>query len=242
MYPEVLLIGKFYTVLQYFKFNIETAGNLLTLYNQLNKEPKTDGFYRLFSTRYSQYILQDFDYRKYHVFDENRGLIYRLSAGVIYPYGNAISIPFEKQFAAGGANSIRGWLPQTVGPGSYNQKDSGNYANYKGDIKIEGNLEYRSKLFWIMEGALFADAGNVWTIHSDSLRSGGQFKPNNFYKEIAVAVGTGLRFKWSFAIIRLDAGLKAYNPALDQSRRWIFKQKGLLLSDFSFNFALGYPF
>ncbi|HEX3006344.1 MAG TPA: BamA/TamA family outer membrane protein, partial [Bacteroidales bacterium] len=147
---------------------------------------------------------------------------------------------FEKLYYSGGANSIRGWQARTIGPGSYNDTIS-LYPNSTGDMKLEANIEYRFKLFWVLEGALFADAGNVWAIKNAEERPGSLFKLNNFYKDIAVGSGFGLRFDFKFFLFRTDLGLKMRDPAR-KTDKWIFSQKHLLLRDFALNMAIAYPF
>ena len=118
--------------------------------------------------------------------------------GIGIPYGNSKAIPFEKQYFSGGSNGIRAWQVRTLGPGSYNPTDTVSFLNQTADIKLEANAEYRFKLFWILEGAVFLDAGNIWTYKDDPARPGAQFKLNKFYKDIAVGTGAGLRFDFKF--------------------------------------------
>lgn len=224
----------------YFKLNAESAGSILYAINSIASSKKTDGYYTLFSKRYSQFLKADIDFRHFQMLSSNNTFAYRFFAGVAYPYGNAVAVPFEKQYFSGGANSIRGWAARTLGPGSYNDTIS-QYPNSTGDIKLEANIEYRYKLFWLVHGALFTDVGNVWAITKSDERQGALFKFNKFYKDLAVASGFGLRFDFRFFWFRTDLGLKMRNP-VRTSNLWVFQQKKLLASDFAICVAINMPF
>ena len=233
---------KKYTDFHSFRWNIESAGNLLTLFNDLTGAKKADtGYYELFGIRYSQYLKTDIDYRYYHFINEGKKMVYRFFAGVAYPYGNAIAVPFEKRYSSGGANSIRGWQPRTLGPGSYVDNIS-KYPNSTGDIKLEANIEYRFKLFWLLEGAMFVDAGNIWAITRKDERPGALFEWNKFYNDIAIGSGFGIRLKSPYFLFRIDLGMKTLNPANQVGKRWIFNNGKLTHNDFALNFAIDYPF
>ena len=198
----------------------------------------------LLGIRYAQYLKSDIDIR-YH-FNVNRinSFAYRFFAGVAYPYGNSQTMPFVKQYFSGGANSVRAWPVRGLGPGSHKESVI-NYYNMTADIKLEFNAEYRYKLFWLLEGALFLDVGNIWDITStgdEERDANGLFKFNQFYKQLAVGVGTGLRLDFNYFVFRLDMGLKARDPSLQQGQRWILGRKALSWDDTAFNFAIGYPF
>ena len=164
-----------------------------------------------------------------------------VGAGIAYPYGNSSMVPFEKRFYAGGANGVRGWGVRTLGPGAYDAKNSvTDFINQCGDIRLDLSIEYRAKLFWVLEGALFVDAGNIWTIKDYPNQPGGQFKFDKFYKQIAAAYGLGLRMDFTYFLLRLDLGFKAYNPAMNQERWPIIHPRWG--RDANFHFAVGYPF
>ncbi|MDP4210877.1 MAG: BamA/TamA family outer membrane protein [Bacteroidota bacterium] len=222
---------------QYLRWNLESSGNLLTLYNKLFSPSKSDtSYYTLFKIRYSQFAKTDVDCRLYTVINNDNSLVYRFFAGVAYPYGNARSIPFEKQYFSGGANSVRGWPVRTLGPGSF--RDT---IYSQGDIKLEANIEYRFKLISVLEGALFTDVGNVWAIFKDSHRPGAEFLLDKFYKDLAVGSGLGLRLNFGFALLRFDLGAKVYNP-MRRYNRWIFNNGGLTMNNLALSMAIGYPF
>jgi outer membrane protein assembly factor BamA len=230
---------------RYFRGNFESAGNLLNLYSRAinaHKEPSGD-YYKLFKLRYSQYIKGEADFHYFHVHNEYIGTAYRLFGGIGIPYGNANVLPFEKQFFSGGANSIRGWQVRSLGPGGYLDTIS-KYPNSTGDIKLEGNVEYRFKLFWVFEGALFADAGNIWLLPSNSSEkpTNAVFRFDQFYKQIALGSGLGLRLNFNYFLIRVDLGIKVRNPALDEGKRWIFNYNKVTHDDLALSFSIGYPF
>ena len=119
--------------------------------------------------------------------------MYHLGAGLAVPYGNADVIPFEKRFYSGGANSVRGWGESMLGPGAYQRITSlPRDFNQVGDIKLDMNMEYRGKMFWLMEGALFLDAGNVWTIKDYETQPLGVFHFDTFLNQIAIAYGMAI--------------------------------------------------
>ncbi|MDL2262603.1 BamA/TamA family outer membrane protein, partial [Bacteroidales bacterium OttesenSCG-928-I21] len=224
------------------RFGIESAGNLLQGISGLFDFKKIDDSYVIGKIKFAQYIKADlsFSYDKY--IDRRNNIVYHLGFGIGVPYGNTNILPFEKRYFSGGANSVRGWSVRTLGPGSYKgSRNQIDYMNQSGDIKLDMNLEYRFKMFWLLEGAFFADAGNIWTIDYYDTQEGGQFKFNEFMKQIALGYGLGFRFDFTYFIVRIDMGVKAYNPALNGSEKWRFR--GLNWNDdFAFHFAVGYPF
>ncbi len=231
------------TDFSYLRFNIESAGNLLYSAYRIAGATKENGSYKLFNTDFAQYLKGDIDLRYYNIFDEKSSLVYRVFAGAGVPYKNSEALPFEKKYFSGGANSIRAWQVRNLGPGSYIEKDAESlYPNKTADIKLEANLEYRFKLFWILEGAFFLDAGNIWAINSSDEREGALFEWNRFYKEIALGTGFGTRFVFSFFTFRVDLGLKLRDPAGLENNRWIIGNRGFRGDDFTVNIGIGYPF
>lgn len=223
------------------RFNVESAGNFLyALSKATNIRKNSDGEYAILGIPYAQYLKGEFDFAKNIRIDYRNSFAFHVGVGVAFPYGNAKTIPFEKQYFSGGANSVRGWSVRDLGPGSF--PGDGNLMNQSGDIKFDTSIEYRSKLFWKFQGAIFVDAGNIWTIRSYENQPGGVFKFNEFYKQIAVAYGLGLRLDLNFFILRFDGGMKAINPVYEsgKNRYPIFHPK--FSRDFAFHFAVGYPF
>jgi outer membrane protein assembly factor BamA len=236
---------------KYYKFNIESAGNLLGLYSRLISKDKTsvldsvtnltNSYYKILNTRFAQYIKGDFEYRYGHVIDKLSSIVGRAFIGVGVPFGNFNVLPFEKKYFTGGANGIRAWQVRSLGPGSY-KAPVNIYPNQSSDIKLESNLEYRFKLFWIMEGALFLDAGNVWAINYKDNREGSVFKIDGFYKQIAVGSGLGVRFDFTYFLFRLDLGMKMRDPSLPSGKRFIPGNYPITGDHFNLSFAIGYPF
>ncbi|PIF05586.1 MAG: outer membrane protein assembly factor, partial [Draconibacterium sp.] len=173
--------------------------------------------------------------------DEYNSFVMRAFAGVGIPYGNFDVLPFEKQYFTGGANGIRAWPVRALGPGTY-KASAGDYPNMTSDIKMEANAEYRFHLTGFLEGALFLDVGNIWSISSKDNREGAQFRLNTFYKQFALGTGAGLRFDFSYFIFRFDLGMKLREPAQQLNDGWIIGNRSYSNNDFNLNFAIGYPF
>lgn len=221
--------------------NVETAGNMLYALSSLLGQKRHDGAYMVFGIQYAQYAKFDGDYTFTRHFSPRTSLAVHTGIGVGVPYGNSSMIPFEKRFYAGGANSVRGWGVRTLGPGSYDATNSVvDFINQCGDIRFDFSVEYRAKLFWLLEGALFVDAGNIWTIRDYPNQPGGKFRFDRFYKEIAAAYGCGLRMDFTYFLLRLDLGMKAYNPARNQVRFPLIDPKWG--RDATIHFSVGYPF
>ena len=219
----------------------ETAGNLLYGISNLIGQKRSDGVYKVFGIQYSQYAKAEFDYSFLRNFTDRHALALHAGAGVAVPYGNSRVVPFEKRFYAGGANGVRGWGVRTLGPGAYDSKNSvTDFINQCGDIRLDLSAEYRMKLVWVFEGALFVDAGNVWTIHNYENQPGGLFKFDTFWKQIAVSYGAGIRMDFEYFLLRFDLGVKAYNPAMNQERWPLIHPRWK--RDTTFHFAVGYPF
>jgi outer membrane protein assembly factor BamA len=228
--------------------NFEMAGNTLYLASMLLgneqiavKAGEDTPYYEVLNTRFAQYLKGDFDFRYGYRFDKYNSVATRAFLGIAFPYGNFHVIPFEKRYFTGGANGIRAWQVRSLGPGCY-AAGPNEYPNQSADIKLEANIEYRFKLFWLFEGALFADAGNIWAINENDNREGAVFRFNRFYDEFAVGTGFGLRLVTNYFIIRTDLGVKLRDPSLVAGQRWIPGTRPYNTSDFNFNIAIGYPF
>ncbi|MDN0070865.1 BamA/TamA family outer membrane protein [Bacteroides caecigallinarum] len=225
------------------RFNIEESGNLIYGFSKLiHKKPSDGESFRMGNISFAQYVKTDFDFAKNIMIDDRNSLVFHIATGVAIPYGNSKSLPFEKLYFSGGANSVRGWSVRSLGPGRYHgNSGSLDYVNHTGDIKLDLNVEYRTHLFWKLNGAAFIDAGNVWTLKSRYSDDTGQFAFNRFYKEIAVSYGLGVRFDLDFLILRFDGGMKAINPMESGADRFpVIKPD--FSRDFVFHFAVGYPF
>jgi outer membrane protein assembly factor BamA len=228
------------------RFNAETSGNLLRSFMSISgRELTTDtvsSYYRLLGQPFAQYVRSDIDIRYNRIINDVSSIVYRAFIGVGIPYSNSVAMPFEKQYFEGGANGIRGWQVRSLGPGSY-QPPTSKFVNQTGDIKLEANLEYRFKLFWILEGAAFIDAGNIWAIRKDDARPGSQFRLNKFYDDIAIGSGLGMRLDLKFVLLRTDFGIKIRDPKFTGSERWIFSRPDPgLKGNSAIVIAIGYPF
>lgn len=223
------------------RWSSEVAGNVLYALSKISGAKKDDGAYKIFGTAYSQYAKTDGDYVVTHRYTPRLSVAAHVGMGVAVPYGNSQMVPFEKRFYAGGANSVRGWSVRTLGPGRYDSRNTvSNFINQCGDIRLDLSIEARVKLFWVLEGAAFIDAGNVWTIRSYENQAGGLFRFGTFYKELAWAYGAGVRMDFTYFILRFDLGLKAYNPAEGQ-QAWPLTHMQWR-RDAAFHFSVGYPF
>lgn len=227
---------------------LEAGGSSLGL---LRRSP----FYedsRLFGLRVFQYWRINPTFHYYLPLNKKQhSLAFRVNAGLAQSYGNSAVLPYEKYFFSGGTNSVRAWSPRRLGPGaarpSVNLDGTFDYSfEQPGEIILEGNVEYRFPLMSFIRGALFIDAGNVWTVNEDPNRPGGEFRFDSFIQQLAIGTGFGLRFNLPFLLFRLDLGLKVYDPARRGDRRWVIRefdplkpaQKDLLL----LNIGIGYPF
>ncbi len=239
---NVLQMGRFQRNVFTIRANAETAGNLLYGLSHLTgQKADADGSYKAMGIRYSQYFKADADYSFTHYFDHRQSVAFHVGAGVAVPYGNSDVLPFEKRFYSGGANSVRGWGVRTLGPGSYDSNNNLSKFIYQcGDIRFDVNLEYRAKLFWVVELGLFMDAGNIWTIKNYEDQPGGVFKFNKFYEQIAAAYGAGIRLDFKYFLMRVDMGMKAHNPASGQEHWPLLHPR--FKRDSEFHFSVGYPF
>jgi outer membrane protein assembly factor BamA len=225
------------------RIGADIAGNLLELaYNAANAQKATDGSYQLFGQPFAQYLKGEIDASYNYRFNNVSSIVYRFFAGVGWSYGNSTVMPYEEQYFGGGSNDIRAWMVRTLGPGSYALPES-SFINQTADMKLEANIEYRFKLFWILEGATFIDAGNIWTVRPDLDRPGSQFNFGSLLDDIAVGTGIGLRFDIKFVLLRVDFGLKLRDPQERDGSKWIpayrpFNRK----DDVTMVIGIGYPF
>lgn len=226
------------------RLNAETSGNVLNaLAPAFGLSKNDEGQRTFFNIAYAQYAKFDVDYAHYFRFDTRNMLAMHAALGIAYPYGNSTILPFEKRYFSGGANSVRGWAVRELGPGKYKGSDGRiDFINQTGDLKLDFSAELRSDLFWKLQGAFFVDAGNIWTLRSYEDQPGGQFHWNTFYEQIAVAYGFGIRLNFSYFILRFDMGMRAINPAYDTQQEHYAIFHPDFGRDFTFHFAVGYPF
>lgn len=222
----------------FFRGGLDMSGNLVNAVFSAADTPKDSlGRYTLLGVPFSQYSRVRLDVRYTFNFNQGSKLVTRFSSGLGIPFGNSEILPYVKQFYVGGTNSLRSFIARSVGPGS--EVPPVGYNDLTGDIRLEGNLEYRFNMAGKLKGALFMDAGNIWLYNEDPSRPNGDFKFNTFVDEIAISSGWGLRWDFDFLVARLDFAYTVRTPYLPKGERWI--------TDFNFwkpalNIAIGYPF
>lgn len=223
---------------------VESAGNLLSIVDNLSNFKKNEqGQSKIFNIAYAQYLKFDFAFTRILRFDPRNSLALHADFGIAYPYGNSKVLPFEKRYIAGGPNSVRGWSVRELGPGGFRGTDGRiDFINQTGDLKLNLNAEYRTRLFWKFDGAAFIDAGNIWTLREYAEQPDGQFRFDKFWQQIAAAYGLGLRLNFDYFILRFDAGMKAINPAYTSLKEHFPLFHPRFGRDFTFHFAVGLPF
>ncbi len=228
--------------LMFLRTTISSSGNILRgLYNATDQPKDGQGRYLIVSTPFSQFLKLDGDYRFYFKIRKESKLVYRFAGGIGKPLANLSVLPYEQSFFGGGPNGIRAWRARTLGPGGYSQPDSVNAQYDKiGNIQLESNIEYRFHIFKSFFGAWFVDAGNIWLTYDDPYKPNGKFTVANFYKEVAIGSGFGLRYDFSFFVLRLDAAVKIRDPKYAENNRWTFDK--MPLKSTVLNFGIGYPF
>jgi outer membrane protein insertion porin family len=236
----------------YFNGSVEVAGNLLHEVQTKVEKPQEEPF-TLFGSPYSQYARFDVDLRYYWQPDLKNKIATRLNLATGYAYGNSETMPYIKQFAIGGSTSIRAFPARSIGPGTYNARPLNAYRSrtlfidQRGDIKLEGNIEYRFDIYKSFKGAVFTDAGNIWLRHEEPTRPGGKFEKDTFLKQLAVGSGAGMRYDFGFFVLRLDIAFPIRKPFLPEGERWVvdqinFGSKNWRRNNLIFNIAIGYPF
>lgn len=228
----------------YFFGGLETSGNLWGLFVPKNNA----GNRELFNVALTQFVRVETDLRNYYKI--NPGVIWanRLNLGYGYAYGGSTSLPFVRQFFAGGTNDIRAFRARSLGPGTYQiPNNNAGFADQGGDIKMMLNSELRFKLVSILHGAAFVDAGNIWLRKEDTNRPGSQFKLKNSLDELAVGTGVGLRVDATIFVIRLDGAFPIRKPYLPSGQRWVindidFGNKNWRRDNLVLNIGIGYPF
>lgn len=228
----------------FFSTTIDLAGNLLKGINTLF-DTENQGF--VFGLEYAQYIKNDMDLRFYHKFAKESSIVTRLYGGVGIPLGNSFSLPFVKQFFAGGPKSVRAFRIRSLGPGTFLPEgtSTSGFFDQAGDIRLEGNLELRFPFNKFLKGAVFGDVGNVWLFNENEALPGGKFT-KDWVKELGVGTGVGLRVDINLFVLRFDLALPVRKPWLPEGERWLdsfslldpeWRRENMIL-----NFAIGYPF
>ncbi|MDB5007510.1 MAG: BamA/TamA family outer membrane protein [Mucilaginibacter sp.] len=232
----------------YYMGKVSLSGNLYGIITGADTPRRVS---KIFGTPFDQYVKVENEFRFYHKTGPNSKIATRLMVDVGLPYGNSTIMPYTQQFFIGGPNSLRGFQARSIGPGAYNLPDAlrqgTNFLpDESGDIKLEANVEYRPKLFSIVEGALFVDAGNIWLLHGNKDQPGAAFG-KNFINQIAADAGFGLRFNLSVLILRTDVGFPIIEPSLPAGQHIVINQIDFGSSKWRgqnlvFNLAIGYPF
>jgi outer membrane protein insertion porin family len=230
----------------YFNGEVDLAGNVTGLLKGANV--KQGDTIKIFDVPFSQYVKINADFRHYLKLGKESQLASRIIVGAGYAYGNSTTLPTTKQFVVGGPNSIRAFRARSLGPGTYQAPLTANsyFPDQSADLKLEFNTEYRAKIYGLVKGALFVDAGNIWLLNADSNQPGAEIS-KDFIKQIAVGAGAGLRFDFSFLILRTDFAFPLRKPYLPEGQRWViddidfgsgsWRKENLIL-----NIAIGYPF
>ncbi len=237
----------------YFYFNgqLEVAGNSLFLGNSLiaGETSTPDSPFQLVNgIPFAQFVKSTAEVVYHKRLGPKGVLATRLITGAAYSYGNSEYIPFVKQYFIGGVNSIRAFRARTLGPGAYVPDASlFLFLDQTGDIKLEGNIEYRHQMAGFLHGALFVDAGNIWSFRDDPVRNAGRFRKESFYKEIAIGTGVGLRLDFSYFLLRFDLAFPLRVPYFPENERWVFDKIApgspeWRRQNLVFNIGIGYPF
>jgi outer membrane protein assembly factor BamA len=227
----------------YFSGTLDGSGNVAGLIFGDSANGKSG---RVFGGVFSQYIKAETDLRYYLQVGSTAGWANRLIVGGSVPHGNSRELPYIKQFFSGGSNSVRAFRNRSIGPGTFDGSANNAIPDQTGDIKLELNTELRSKLFSIVEGAAFLDAGNVWLYRDNPNKPGAKFS-KNFLKEIAVGAGLGLRLDVTILMIRLDVAFPLRKPWLPDGERWVIKdiqfgESSWRKENLVWNLGIGYPF
>ncbi len=232
-----------------FQIGLESGGSTLNFLPSHKFSFVTDLLNSGQDIQFYRFLRFNLDYRKYKMLGRNQKsqIAFKLLGGVAYAYGdeNDYQLPYEKNFFIGGPSSVRAWKPRRLGPGSY--VSSSNLVEQPGSILLESSVEYRFKLFPLfgqMNGAFFIDAGNVWNMTQGNTDPSTQFHLNDFYNQIAVGTGFGLRWDFDFFLLRLDLATKVINPANPVNQKWVLPQTSFEggQNPIEYNIGIGYPF
>ena len=226
------------------RFSFDLAGNIISLFNPILPVNEY-GDKLLFGMDYAQYVRGELNFTHCFNFSPNTKLAMNFVAGAGYPYGVSKYMPYEKMFYVGGANSMRGWQVRSLGPGAEKISNAFTIASQAGESKLELDLELRQKLFWKLEGALFAEAGNVWDFEG-AWESDEDYpfpiETPKWIETFGLDWGIGLRLNLNFILLRIDWGLKIYEPSLSGDARWILPHEWIRSGGSSIHFGVGYPF
>ena len=229
----------------YNKINADFSANITGLIAGSNiKKGDTT---KVFGIPFSQFVKVENEFKHYLKLNEKSQLVSRFIAGVGFAYGNSDEMPFIKQFFNGGTNSLRAFRARSIGPGSFKETTTNVFLpDQSGDLKLEFSTEYRANIYKFINGALFVDAGNIWLLNDNTNKPNSKFS-KDFLNEIAVGTGIGLRFDFSFLVLRTDLAFPLRKPYLPDGNRWVidkiaFGNNTWRSENLVFNLAIGYPF
>lgn len=225
------------------KGNIETSGNFLNLVSHISKAAyhynAEENYYTALGIRYAQYVRAEGSFVFRQRVRDKSAFLWRFTVAGGYAYGNTLSMPFERMIFAGGSTSMRGWQVRTLGPGSTPESNDEFYPDQVGDLKIETNLEQRFPIYGPIHGAVFLDCGNIWSNGKGETNDEARFHIKNFYEQLALNTGVGMRLDFSYFVIRLDWGIQLRNPGWTGNNKWI---RSFKLRNTALHFGIGYPF
>jgi outer membrane protein assembly factor BamA len=225
----------------YLKVTAQSSGNILRQYfKSSGATPDSMGRYLLFGMPFAQFLRADVDYRIYIPIHKKARIVYRLAGGIGKPLANLGVLPYEQSFFSGGPNSIRAWRARTLGPGGYDPTNSSTRFDKIGDMLLEGNFEYRFHIIKSFNGAMFVDAGNIWRLNKDETKPNAEFILDDFYEQIAIGGGMGIRWDLSFFVLRFDLAMPLRDPKYTPEDRWTFDKQPW--KQMVANFGIGYPF
>ena len=229
----------------YNKFSADFSGNIAGLLS--NSNTKKGDTTKVFGIAFSQFVKFENEFKHYIKLNEKLLIASRLIIGAGFAYGNSEEMPFIKQFFNGGTNSLRAFRARSIGPGSFQAPTSNSFLpDQAGDLKLEFSTECRTNIYKFLNAALFVDAGNIWLLNDNVNKPNSKFS-KNFLNEIAVGTGVGLRFDFSFLVLRTDLAFPIRKPYLENGNYWVlneiaFGNSGWRSENLVFNLAIGYPF
>lgn len=218
-----------------------SSGNILREFYNLRGAPKdTAGSYNIFGVPFAHFLKAELEYRIYIPLGGKRKLVYRVAGGIGKTLANLSVLPYEQSFFSGGPNTVRAWRARTLGPGGYDPTNSSTRFDKIGDLLLEGNIEYRFPILGSFYGAVFGDAGNIWRLQKVDDKPNGEFKVDEFYKQIALGGGVGIRWDLDFLILRFDFAIPIKDPKYAEGDRWTYDKRPWRQT--VINFGIGYPF
>lgn len=207
----------------FFEGKVDLSGNTANLLNSVFTR-RENGEKKLLGVKFAQFVQFQYDFRAYWRLGTYNHLVFRNIAGIGLHYGNSSQMPYIKQFFIGGTNSLRPITARSVGPGRYLEFDRGE-VNQVGDLKLEWNLEYRFRLFWKLNGAIWSDAGNIWLLKEDPNRPGSGVRWGKIFEDSYLTAGVGVRLDVKFITLRFDYGAVIYAPIFPNGLKWLWENK-----------------